>query len=54
MPVGYVRKMAAVIGEQESRRRGLYLSGEYLGTPHTGGVCASGRKVARNIISHWA
>ena len=54
MPVGYVKKMAAVIGEQESRRRGLYLAGEYLGAPHTGGACASGRKVARNIIGHWA
>ena len=54
MPVGYVKKMAAVIGEQERRRRGLYLSGEYLGAPHSGGACASGRKVARNIIAHWA
>ncbi len=53
MPVGYVKKMAAVIGEQESRRRGLYLCGEYLGAPHTGGACASGRNVARNIIGHW-
>ena len=54
MPVGYVRKMAVVINEQESRRRGLYLSGEYLGAPHTGGACASGRNVARDIIKHWA
>ena len=54
VPPGFATKMAAVIREQEQERHGLYFTGEYLGAPHTGGACASGRLVARTIGKHWA
>lgn len=53
IPVGYVKQMAAVLREQRKSRKGLYLAGEYVSHAHTGGSCASGRSVARDIISHW-
>lgn len=53
MPVGYVRRMAAVLSEQASAKRGLYIAGECVAGAHTGAACASGRTVARQIIQHW-
>lgn len=53
MPVGYVRRMAGVLREQERDKRGLYFAGEYVSGAHTGAACASGRSVARLIIKHW-
>lgn len=53
IPVGYVKQMAEVLREQRKARKGLYLAGEYVSHAHTGGGCASGRSVARDIIGHW-
>jgi oxygen-dependent protoporphyrinogen oxidase len=54
IPVGYVRRMADVLNEQSSSKRGLYIAGECVAGAHTGAACASGRTVARQIIRHWA
>ncbi len=53
LPVGNVHRMKAFLEEQESSKRGLYFTGEYLGAPSTGGACASGRSVANVIAKHW-
>ena len=53
MPVGYCRRMAAVLRDQEKERRGLYFTGEYVSGAHTGAACASGRTVGRLIAKHW-
>ena len=34
----------------DSGARGIYFCGDYLGHPHSGGACATGRMVARQIM----
>jgi len=53
MNTGIPSTMAEFIQDQEKERRGLYFTGEYLGSAHTGGACASGRTVAGTINGHW-
>ena len=53
VPVGYIKKAALILAEQERTRRRLYFAGEYLAGAHTGAACASGRRTAKTIIKHW-
>ena len=53
MNTGLPSAMAEFIQDQEKERRGLYFTGEYLSSAHTGGACASGRTVGRAITGHW-
>ncbi|CAI8894702.1 FAD-dependent oxidoreductase [Pseudomonas serbica] len=54
MQPGYVKKIAKILAEQESKKRGLYFIGEYMAGAHTAAACASGRSTARTIIKHWS
>lgn len=48
---GYIKKVRNFLKGQERSDHGIYFCGDYLGHPHSGGACAAGRKVARQIIN---
>ncbi len=48
---GYIKKARDFLKEQEQNNRGIYFCGDYLGHPHSGGACATGRRVARQIMN---
>jgi oxygen-dependent protoporphyrinogen oxidase len=48
---GYVRKVAALLEHQASRKRPIYFAGDYLAHSYVGGACASGRDAAKRIIA---
>lgn len=49
---GYISKMSEFLLTHQSPSD-RYFCGDYLAHAHTGGACASGRRVARQIIEHW-
>ncbi len=54
VPTGLARSISRFHQMQNKARRGLYFTGEYMGHAHTGGACAAGRVVARNVVRHWS
>ena len=48
---GYIKKVRDFLKGQEQSDSGIYFCGDYLGHPHSGGACATGRNVARQIIN---
>jgi len=51
--VGYTQAMRDFLVRHEAERSTIYFCGDYLSHSHTGGACASGRRVAGTICRHW-
>ncbi|WP_394890434.1 protoporphyrinogen/coproporphyrinogen oxidase [Mesorhizobium sp. AaZ16] len=50
---GYTKTMAGFLAKQEATHSRVYYCGDYLSQSHTGGACASGRRAASLLQTHW-
>lgn len=51
--VGFARRARAALARQARERASLYVAGEALAGAHTGAACASGVRVAGDVVRHW-
>lgn len=48
---GYAREMASFLARGDDARPPIYFCGDYLSQSHTGGACASGRRIAAKLLA---
>ncbi len=48
---GYAREVAAFLARGDDTRSPIYFCGDYLSQSHTGGACASGRRIAAKLLA---
>jgi oxygen-dependent protoporphyrinogen oxidase len=49
---GYARGVASFLARGDDARPPIYFCGDYLSQSHTGGSCASGRRIAAMLLAH--
>jgi protoporphyrinogen/coproporphyrinogen III oxidase len=52
-PPGQLRRVRSFLTSQEAGPKNIYYAGDYLSNATTGGACASGERVARQIVADW-
>jgi protoporphyrinogen/coproporphyrinogen III oxidase len=52
-PPGQLRRVKQFLASQEAGPKNIYYAGEYLSNATTGGACASGQRVAQQILADW-
>lgn len=50
---GYIRKLKQFLTSKKQDRQTIHYCGDFLAHPHTGGACASGKRVATQIIEQF-